>query len=584
MAEDVFNHYKRKLRRKKKRKYRPTNDYMQEEKKAFTQGDKFWKLFQACETEIEHTNTPDVAHFCLKVERLSLHFQTEPSPETETRLHLEVKEHIIACLNNDSHPVGNCLKKFTNLFHATYARSEREYKRTAKVEELKRKESSNSAQTVPSLSIGKDGSPLGFGFSSDNLQQQHSYSPSCNSAIIAENRTHFKKHKYGVQDVQRGCERFMGLLLALYPPLNESCLYFGIQQALHIVIFPSLEPTLVDLYRNRLKDAELLFIENCKNMRHYPLTSFGVNEKFLLRRACSETLIEEETPEPVVDEIRSMEREMKEIKYREARKPSQITEIIRPPTCLFSEDIDIYENQLSLPPNTDFHSSQVSRSSVPISIDNYSLLEAQNLLEEGGLFSDDSLKVSSISQELLSELSSEPPKVSASKSPISFHSSKSTVSSPPRSRKSTLTANLRALQVNKNDGETLAQQLTNTCREAYRPAFEIFYSFENCTTPNTKLALVKKIVNTICECVDRCYENEIDEKIRISTDELIILFAYVIIQSQCVTILSDLEFVEDFSSNKIRNGMDEYYLSTMRAAAKLLSSPQSQCLIVDKDF
>ena len=31
---------------------------------------------------------------------------------------------------------------------------------------------------------------------------------------------------------------------------------------------------------NRLKDAELLFIENCKNMRHYPLTAFGVRMIF----------------------------------------------------------------------------------------------------------------------------------------------------------------------------------------------------------------------------------------------------------------------------------------------------------------
>ena len=115
MEEDVFKNYRRKLRRKKKRKYRPTNDFVassiffllctcveisflyfkiQEEKKAFTKGDKFWKLFQACELEIGHANTPDAAHFCLKVERLILQLITEPTSETETRLQLEVKEHV----------------------------------------------------------------------------------------------------------------------------------------------------------------------------------------------------------------------------------------------------------------------------------------------------------------------------------------------------------------------------------------------------------------------------------------------------------------------------------------------------------
>ena len=44
---------------------------------------------------------------------------------------------VVACLNDDSHPIGKCLKKFANLFHATYARSEREYIRSAKVEEMK---------------------------------------------------------------------------------------------------------------------------------------------------------------------------------------------------------------------------------------------------------------------------------------------------------------------------------------------------------------------------------------------------------------------------------------------------------------
>jgi len=71
-----------------------------------------------------------------------------------------------------------------------------------------------------------------------------------------------------------------------------------------------------------------------------------------------------------------------------------------------------------------------------------------------------------------------------------------------------------------------------------------------------------------------------DEKIQIATDDLIVLFAYMMIQANCVSVLTDLEFVEDFVSQRIRNGMDEYYLSTIRAAAKLISSAASSLLLV----
>ena len=93
----------------------------------------------------------------------------------------------------------------------------------------------------------------------------------------------------------------------MYPLLGDKSLYYVAEQAVHCVIFPTLEPTLFDLYRLRLRDSELMFATNSQNMRHFPLTAFGVSEKFILRR-CVTPKIEgeasrENSPEPEFNKV-----------------------------------------------------------------------------------------------------------------------------------------------------------------------------------------------------------------------------------------------------------------------------------------
>merc|ERR1719273_2504581 len=104
--------------------------------------------------------------------------------------------------------------------------------------------------------------------------------------------------------------------------------------------------------------------------------------------------------------------------------------------------------------------------------------------------------------------------------------------------------------------------MMQTCRKAYELAFKLLHQLNGKTTPAAKLAVVRNLADEICVCVDRAYTTDNglqpNEKIRIQSDDLVVLFAYMMIQADCESILTDLEFVEDFVSARIRYSLDDF--------------------------
>jgi len=608
MSNDVFRKYKKKLASKKKRKPKPPNRKLEEQKQLFASGDKFWRLFQDCIEEIRANKTAKREHFDLRVQNLLESVKNNEYPEAEQQLNFVVKEHLDLCLKDDHHPIGKARSKFTNIFHATYALTKDQLKRTSKFEQLRRKK--HADPTSPSLSIG-------ISFSSQRV--------SSSGHLAKEAHSHIKKHRNAVLDVQKAIERILKLLILMYPLLGDKSLYYVAEQAVHCVIFPTLEPTLFDLYRLRLRDSELMFATNSKNMRHFPLTSFGVSEKFILRRCVAPKTegeaSRENSPEPEFH----------------MRRTTCITEIVKPPTFMnanhLSQDLSGFENQNDqMESDSDYLFSRrleqfqkfspPFKGRIPFSYEenrppnNFLGAEPWSLAYYGqkrrAFTTDESnLRKSKLEKKedkphyedvmhKLSRLSFVKEEDELFAEDLSFTKSDySSEMETARSRKSTLTASLAARSVQSSiltvdeaaSPTTTDQQINDICRLAYEPAYSLLHKLQEkyCITPHDKLQIVINLANEICNCVDRNYEElnpsqgKEPEKIQIDTDALIVLFAYMMIQSNYARVLTELEFVEDFVSHRIRNGMDEYYLSTMRAAAKLISSTSASLLLTEVD-
>jgi len=296
-----------------------------------------------------------------------------------------------------------------------------------------------------------------------------------------------------------------------------------------------------------------------------------LDEKFLLKRISK--VSQAEINQAV------MEKNAEVTSASVLRKASALTEIVRPPLIALSQDLtgfsqvgpSVLAEEHPNEDREDYHGSVPGFTESTYLSDKFQL--DSNLAD---------LEVSS------SPSPSDQPQSNQSTSSSTINFTEDNKSDfhgeAPRSRKSTLTASL-ALARKQTPETTEEDRLRRTCRKAYEPAFSLLHTLETKPTPGGKLQVIRNLADEICKCVDRAYAHETyqEEKIQIGTDDLIVLFAYMMIQANCVSVLTDLEFVEDFVSQRIRNGMDEYYLSTIRAAAKLISTAASSLLIVDED-
>lgn len=113
----------------------------------------------------------------------------------------------------------------------------------------------------------------------------------------------------------------------------------------------------------------------------------------------------------------------------------------------------------------------------------------------------------------------------------------------------------------------------------YQRAVNKLKSLENIVAPSEKLDCLVSVARCICDCVSAYYKNqpELDlDSIVIGGDDMLPLFAYVMIKSGLSMLVSEAKFIEDFVSKKSRFSEGAYFLVTFHTALALIG-----CLTVE---
>lgn len=91
-------------------------------------------------------------------------------------------------------------------------------------------------------------------------------------------------------------------------------------------------------------------------------------------------------------------------------------------------------------------------------------------------------------------------------------------------------------------------------------------------TPEDKIQCVVRTADLIKECIDEFYENRRAEPIQITPDDLLSLFAYILTQANLHCLWAEVDLIEDFVVDNLRNDMPGYYLATLSAAMKFIAN------------
>ena len=139
---------------------------------------------------------------------------------------------------------------------------------------------------------------------------------------------------------------------------------------------------------------------------------------------------------------------------------------------------------------------------------------------------------------------------------------------------------------------------------------DAFRSVSRLSSPIDKLSCVVSVAKAICACVDQAKvqaqaraqaaeaaaaaasdspspaasaASSLPSPVVIGADDLLLLFAYLLIHSRVENLVAELAFLADFIPEHQRCTMQGYYLATTQAAAELLASDELQQTIAQRE-
>eukprot|EP01084_Bolivina_argentea_P298197 513838_1 len=89
-------------------------------------------------------------------------------------------------------------------------------------------------------------------------------------------------------------------------------------------------------------------------------------------------------------------------------------------------------------------------------------------------------------------------------------------------------------------------------------------------TPEDKIQCVVRTADIIRDCIDKYYENRRKDPVQITPDDLLSLFAYILVQANLHCLWAEVELIDDFVVDNLRMDMPGYYIATLRAAMQLI--------------
>eukprot|EP00011_Vannellida_sp_DIVA3-517-6-12_P000350 CAMPEP_0114612628 /NCGR_PEP_ID=MMETSP0168-20121206/4718_1 /TAXON_ID=95228 ORGANISM="Vannella sp., Strain DIVA3 517/6/12" /NCGR_SAMPLE_ID=MMETSP0168 /ASSEMBLY_ACC=CAM_ASM_000044 /LENGTH=1002 /DNA_ID=CAMNT_0001823615 /DNA_START=214 /DNA_END=3223 /DNA_ORIENTATION=+ len=113
----------------------------------------------------------------------------------------------------------------------------------------------------------------------------------------------------------------------------------------------------------------------------------------------------------------------------------------------------------------------------------------------------------------------------------------------------------------------------------YQRAVNMLRTIQDMVAPSEKLDCLVSTARCICDCVSVYYKRQPDvdaDSIVIGGDDMLPLFAYVMIKSGLSMLVSEAKFIEDFVSQKSRYSEGAYFLVTFHTALALIG-----CLTVE---
>eukprot|EP00743_Colponemidia_sp_Colp-15_P006219 GILK01006690.1.p1 GENE.GILK01006690.1~~GILK01006690.1.p1 ORF type:complete len:452 (+),score=39.66 GILK01006690.1:69-1424(+) len=108
----------------------------------------------------------------------------------------------------------------------------------------------------------------------------------------------------------------------------------------------------------------------------------------------------------------------------------------------------------------------------------------------------------------------------------------------------------------------------------YEAAVRCLRCIESMQSPMQKLECIVATSRVICQCVDMYWRdcNIRSKDLCINADDLLSIFAFVVVHSNLVDIFAHCRIIEEFTTDSIRRSMPGYYLATLQAAVELIQN------------
>jgi Vacuolar sorting protein 9 (VPS9) domain len=123
--------------------------------------------------------------------------------------------------------------------------------------------------------------------------------------------------------------------------------------------------------------------------------------------------------------------------------------------------------------------------------------------------------------------------------------------------------------------------MTNDEDMPYAAAIRELQQIEHVFTPAKKLECIVKTSQAICTSVDTFYEmhnivpDDNPDKLCINADDLLSIFAFVLIKANVAHTVSEANFIDDFCTDSLKLAKPGYFLATLQAAVQLIQNIDS---------
>eukprot|EP01083_Nonionella_stella_P080311 220666_1 len=579
MPDDVFEAYKKKLKRKKANRSQSMNSHgvqalLSIEKKRITK-DKFSRLFhdfESTKTMIDKSERDQL--FRSKLRTLNEHKRKNKAIAYEL-----INQYFTSILDRkySNHPLACLISKFSNLFHGQYSFSPEDFKNKSIYQIIDQKRMKRKGNTRTTNDI----------FDDNSHKNQ--------SKVVRKTSRRLDR---AIHDVKNFIKKLRALILTLYLELKALKQYkYVVQSVFHKELFVQLTPTLGDLYSIKTEDKQKEFAKYMGMWQNLKCEDFGASSMFI-----DFCLVPSLRP-PLLNEDSAQTHELEEEKH--------VSETVNK-QCLTEEllkefDANYAISQLLHDTEDVLHGETNINFEIPEYVNGYTT--------DMDVDDESFMDVASIASSINSSPESSPMKMkqTLSKSSGTSRTKMSSIFSAFSSKKRSKMERSHSVEYSKelsnryevvkvntmhkqpsfkdnignitkqmlagSHAEKIANQLHHinedtTAQDAednpYLDAMLEIKKMPQFNTPEDKIQCVVRTADIIRECIDKYYENRRVEPIQITPDDLLSLFAYILTKANLHCLWAEVDLIDDFVVDNLRMDMPGYYIATLRAAMQLI--------------